>query len=540
MRKGDLTGLAAFAAGIVAALAFALVADDLFWLRSVDTAGGPALRALALLLFLFLYGRYEPRLWARWLGCAEKPLRRRLVGDLGPLLVLVVLEPVWAVAGHLALVWLPVALGLRLGSVWVTRSPAARHRAGWGVAWLAALGLALVFAGTQSLWVLAAVALMALAGLPFLRDWRAWAATEAVAAASGLAGLLAFAVSGDRWLGAAGLAGWGIGRLWVYPKWLARRGYGWVMLAAIVSAALLGEAGLRASPWADALTTRHLSADVQSHDTLFWIHKDAFRGSIDFGVARVKIRGRDVPAAKTPDVTRVLCCGGSTTFGVDMPVEEAWPQLAERDLRAAGRRIELLNAGEPGYTSFQINLLLQHYLVPDYNPDGVILYIGYNDGQLTRGAYTERELYQRWRAEQAGDMRWPVQLGRRLQTSRLYNMAARGIIGTRERYRTDAAPNATPPELSRTLDEMLTYLRGRGIRVLIAAEAHQNDDEIYRQVMRETARRHGAGFVDVYQKMRRETTPAQAHTDVVHLTPLGNQRVARWIADAWQAMEPQP
>jgi lysophospholipase L1-like esterase len=525
------------AAGFAAALGLAFQLDSWFWLSRAPDIGGTLATNLLLLAGAVLFAWLEPKALARLFKRDERQLRRRLWFELGAPISLALLRDVWAPALPLAGLLLVTWPGLRAASVWVTAVTPPRQPV-WPIVFLAATTLlALVHTGNGGAAVLIALACMAATGLVFLRSFRAWAATEGFAALPAALPLLVVALGGPSRFGVAGLAAWGVGRLWTYPKWLARRGYGWLMLASLVIAFALIEVGLRASPWSHALETPHLSADVQRHDVLFWIRGTAFNHEMQFGVGRVKIRGRERIGSKDPKVTRVICCGGSTTYGVDLPIEQTWVALAEADLRRRGRSIELFNAGEPGYTTLQIQLLLRHYLVPDYRPDGVILYLGYNDSQLARGPYTEREFWRMWQAQRAGDPPWTLRVGRQLQRLRSYNFYTRTLLGTWNRLRTDQVTLSTPQEFSQSLSETLAYLQQAGIRTLVAAEAHQVDEQIYRRIMAHVAPQYGAGFVDVYEKLRRDYSPQLVHTDPVHLTPLGNEAVARYVADAWAALE---
>jgi lysophospholipase L1-like esterase len=531
--------LVAFALGLLAALVMAL-ATNAFALRAVPGAANPFILNFAVLVLAVGYARVEPRLLARWFGSDQSALRRRLWLDLAPLLALFLLRDVLWRGSDLARLWLPAAIGLRAVSVWATRRDGGSPSVGWGAVLLAAAFLAALFGGSDGYRDLFPVVVALVVGAIFLRGARRLLATEGIAAIPGVLGLSAYAATGDRWFGVAALAGWGIGRLYAYPRWLDRRGYGAAMLLLAAVGLWGAELGLVDSPLADALESRHLSNEVRPHDTLFWIHKEVYRGGTDFGVGRVGIRGREDVPAKDPGIKRVLCCGGSTTFGVDLPVDQVWVAEAEQLLTVGGRRIELLNAGEPGYTTFQIGLLLRHYLIPDYDPDGVILYLGYNDSQLSRGPYTERELYAMWQAQQAGEGTAAMRLGRLLQGSRLYNLYAHVLTGARRRWHPTSVPLSTSEEFSTTLGELLGELRAAGIRTLVAAEAHQNEDVLYRRVMERLAAEYGAGFVDVYDRVRRNHSPAEVHSDVVHLTPAGNRIVAGIIAEAWRTMEAKP
>jgi lysophospholipase L1-like esterase len=93
-------------------------------------------------------------------------------------------------------------------------------------------------------------------------------------------------------------------------------------------------------------------------------------------------RGRAVPMRRTPGVLRVLCLGGSTTYGwgVARP-EETFPARLEEALarrRPGGPAVEVINAGLPWGTSAE---LLTHYCFKFhyYKPDLVIVDTGGND-----------------------------------------------------------------------------------------------------------------------------------------------------------------
>ena len=102
-------------------------------------------------------------------------------------------------------------------------------------------------------------------------------------------------------------------------------------------------------------------------------------------------RGKSVPLAKDPAVTRILCLGGSTTYGYGVPKpEQAYPAILERMINEAGfkkfGRVEVMNGGIPFGTSAEI---LTHYLFKYryYKPDLVILNTGGNDAITTFQPY---------------------------------------------------------------------------------------------------------------------------------------------------------
>lgn len=91
------------------------------------------------------------------------------------------------------------------------------------------------------------------------------------------------------------------------------------------------------------------------------------------------LRGPEV-GAKGDDEYRILNIGESTTFAAQVRYEECYSALLERMLNrdSSQRHVRSLNAGVPGYSTFQgVQFLLQRGL--RFEPDMVTLYFGYND-----------------------------------------------------------------------------------------------------------------------------------------------------------------
>ncbi|HET9210102.1 MAG TPA: SGNH/GDSL hydrolase family protein, partial [Thermoanaerobaculia bacterium] len=96
---------------------------------------------------------------------------------------------------------------------------------------------------------------------------------------------------------------------------------------------------------------------------------------------RLGYRSPERPRVKPPGVRRVLLAGGSTTFDVLAPDDAAtWPRLLEARLQAGGGKVEVWNAGFPGWTS-QENVIALAIRDLDLAPDLAVLYQGINDLQ---------------------------------------------------------------------------------------------------------------------------------------------------------------
>ncbi len=80
---------------------------------------------------------------------------------------------------------------------------------------------------------------------------------------------------------------------------------------------------------------------------------------------------------RRPGCTRIVCVGGSTTYGHGLVANDAWPAALERALGEKGVTADVINAGVPGYGSHQ-NLLRYRRDIASLEPDLVLIYEGWN------------------------------------------------------------------------------------------------------------------------------------------------------------------
>jgi lysophospholipase L1-like esterase len=85
-----------------------------------------------------------------------------------------------------------------------------------------------------------------------------------------------------------------------------------------------------------------------------------------------------VPVRRAPGRLRVVCMGESTTFGNN--VNSSYSAFLRAILERHGVQAEVINAGVPGWVSDQVALRAELQLAA-YEPDVVILYVGWNDFQ---------------------------------------------------------------------------------------------------------------------------------------------------------------
>lgn len=150
------------------------------------------------------------------------------------------------------------------------------------------------------------------------------------------------------------------------------------------------EAGLRAAGWPPRPT--HFD-----HNEPYWVlapglrdeptpHPEvggSFRVSTDARGLRAPLHDGD----KATGAVRVATMGCSTTFGWGVADDESYPARLEARARAAGHEVEVINAGQPGHTSFQGRWLWET-VVAATRPDVVLL--GYVVQDARKAAYTDR------------------------------------------------------------------------------------------------------------------------------------------------------
>ncbi len=118
-----------------------------------------------------------------------------------------------------------------------------------------------------------------------------------------------------------------------------------------------------------------------------------------YAINRHGFRGKDFSIDKSPDVYRIVCLGGSTTFCLTEKNEAyTYPQMLEEALNSVYEAplFEVINAGTPSWTSAE-SLINFHFRVLELNPDMIILYQGLNDTFPMRRNEEGKSDYSNWR-----------------------------------------------------------------------------------------------------------------------------------------------
>ena len=343
---------------------------------------------------------------------------------------------------------------------------------------------------------------------------------------------------------------------------LALAALAFVPLAALLLAA---EAAVRATGAAEGCPGAFRETDLWACDPILHFKANPNLRPNDQPLNSAGFRGPEFEA-KRPGVYRILALGDSCTFGAIAQdtlgfVAQPYPLRLQRlvDRRNGEGRVEVLNAGVPGYNSFQGLLLLRSKL-RDVEPDLVTVRYGWNDHLLSAvagpGAFHE-PASALGRALEDLLLRSKLyafvrRLGLELRALREPPRDARAALGGTREWR----PTIPPEDYAHNLRRIVELARERGAEAwLLTApynpepnpsaardlaaknrisfsrlmRVHENYGEVLRRVGRET----GALVVDLEEVYRRHAgEPVFLPTDAVHPSQGGHNLEAEALYGA--------
>lgn len=126
-----------------------------------------------------------------------------------------------------------------------------------------------------------------------------------------------------------------------------------------------------------------VSQVLEEDRMLFWRQRPhlntKFQG-VDISTNNIGFRGEDVNVNKNNQTYRIICLGASPTFGWGVESSNTYPFILEQKLKRDNlfKNIEVINAGQIGYTSYQGIILLERYLLR-FSPDLITVSYVLND-----------------------------------------------------------------------------------------------------------------------------------------------------------------
>lgn len=208
---------------------------------------------------------------------------------------------------------------------------------------------------------------------------------------------------------------------------------------------------------------------------------------------------------------RILALGDSCTWGWQVHQQQAFPQVLQRLLsdRVGPHAYRVINAGAPGYTSYQGLTFLRDYGL-GLRPSVVLIGFGFNDAQPTgevEGALAAQRRF--FRFIQADDFL--------LEHSALWRWM-RALTHAKPRY--DLPSRVSPDRFRANIASMVEASRGAGAIPILISFAGDPAKDPYARVLADIARELKVAMVDY-------TGP---RLDIVHPTASGYTTLATALA----------
>ncbi len=235
---------------------------------------------------------------------------------------------------------------------------------------------------------------------------------------------------------------------------------------------------------------------------------------------------------KRPGTWRVMPLGCSTTFGWGVDDPDSYPAKLELLTRASGHpNTEIINGGQPGYTSFQ-GLWLWDEALKYYNPDVVV--IGYVVQDSRKAAYSDRS--QAILQRDAQFMK--DHLLHRLRTY----LGLRSLIGGVQIEAKEVGPNDSggvyrvPPEdFVVNLRALVGRVRDTGATPVLFSYPLEREGYMaqHRRILSAAAAELDVLYLDTQARMEQESRQAELYfpRDRGHANAAGNALIAEWVHD---------
>ena len=297
-------------------------------------------------------------------------------------------------------------------------------------------------------------------------------------------------------------------------------------------------------------------ADRLVRDPLLgWRNKPGWRGPV-FSINSLGFLGPEFSPAKPGGTLRIFCLGDSCTAGdLLADFEHTYPRQLRRLLRERRpqRRIEVVNAGVGGYSSFQGRLWLEREIL-GYQPDLLVLCFGWNDHWPARLAGEDKLVAGSWTERVRAGLSWCKLL--QLTIKAYHNVRGQAALPGRAATgvavpRSGRGPRVSLADYEANLRAMARAVRERGgeavvvtapnylamadsgtrtkaEKALVALHARYND------VVRRVAREDGLCLVDAAKRIPQLNNSEKLFWrppgDFIHLSAEGYRRLADAVA----------
>ncbi|MAY79735.1 MAG: hypothetical protein CL930_03025 [Deltaproteobacteria bacterium] len=292
------------------------------------------------------------------------------------------------------------------------------------------------------------------------------------------------------------------------------------------------ELGLRSAGWPQI-------TEAFEHNEPFWLSDPNLRNkALDHKEERTSfqvstnvdgLRTAGAVSEKASDAFRVMTLGCSTTFGWGVADAETYPAQLQKLLHDAGyTKVEVINGGQPGYTSFQGRWLWEESL-HKYEPDVVLL--GFVVQDARKAAYSDKS-----QAILQGDNRFMKD--HVLYNSRVY-LALRDLIGTvqvQAKERPEGGKGGVyrvPPEdYVDNLRTLAGAVQDQGAQPVLFGYPLEREGytEVHRKILKAAAKELAIPYLELQSRMDKASRGESLYfqNDRGHANAQGNARIASW------------
>jgi lysophospholipase L1-like esterase len=247
-------------------------------------------------------------------------------------------------------------------------------------------------------------------------------------------------------------------------------------------------------------------------------------------------RGRPAEPAP-PDMVRVLVFGDSNVYGIGVDVVDTLPEriAAELDARGLPRtRVQVLNFGVPGFTTVQVQRLVERQ-IDELRPAAIVLYVAAVNDQAPADGRSDAEMLEAFARRSFVE---------RTALARILRSLSRGTDAS------PVAPAGAPPTSERprvpredvepNVARMLAHAAARGVTAVVVAPTHPSTTLVEmprvaedRDAVVRAARAADVVLVDATALTRAAgLRDEESFVDFIHPAPETWRVIAPHVADA--------
>jgi lysophospholipase L1-like esterase len=303
---------------------------------------------------------------------------------------------------------------------------------------------------------------------------------------------------------------------------------------------LILELALRISPWDERLGPHRFDGGLEDH-SLFWDPDNIIKIPVDEIRVKVEFRGKKISVEKPPNIYRIICLGGSFTYGwpYDKNPSIAYPAVLEKLLNSipSNREYEVINAGVGGYTSYQALFYFKNRLYK-LKPDLVTVCFGANDGNKNYeiGVFcSDKDYYERLMS--LSENKTFFKIKRCLDNLRIYALMEKIIFNIKKQF-IKPKQRVPPSDFEKNLREFIRLAKFYNFKLLFIIEPHKNLKNFVSELKNnpyyniyDTLAKENLEWVKLVDTITlvRKYKDGDIFYDEMHLTPLGHRIVAELI-----------